>query len=143
MFSKQILDIKFGITSSKTMLSWSHGEVRNGNSFDDDGKTIMDGLFCSKILDRRIQPNVYTKTPTLTQSFGCMVCHVYLGGNKTKLRSRFGHISLTPSMVHTLFYKTMPNVLILLLDLVVRIDQDLVRCKPHVIRQCGTEDLQK
>ncbi len=48
MFSKQILNIKFGITSPETILSWSYGEVRNGNSFDDDGKPVIDGLFfCS------------------------------------------------------------------------------------------------
>ncbi len=142
MFGKDILSIKFEIASSETILSWSYGEVRNGNCFDDDGKPIMNGLFCPKIFGSKSTTECLCKTPTLTQSFDCMVCHVYLGGNKTKLRSRFGHISLATSMVHTLFYKTMPNVLSSLLNLDVRTVQDLVRCKLHVIKRCDTDEFE-
>ncbi len=85
MFSKQILNIKFEITSPETMLSWSYGEVRNGNSFDDDGKPVIDGLFfCSQIFRSKNKTECLYKTPTLTQSFGCMVCGMYLDKNKLK-----------------------------------------------------------
>ncbi len=63
MFSKQILGIKLEIASPETILSWSYGEVRNGNSFDDNGKPVIDGLFCYRYSDQRIKPNVYVKHP--------------------------------------------------------------------------------
>ncbi len=138
MFGKDILSIKFEIASSETILSWSYGEVRNGSSFDDDDKPIMDGLFCPRIFGSRNRTECLCKTPTLTQSFDCMVCRVYLGENTTKLRSRFGHISLATPMVHTLFYKTMPKVLSSLLNLDVERVQDLARCELHVIKRCDT-----
>ncbi len=134
MVDKHILSIKFEIASSETILSWSYGEVCNGNSFDDDGKPVIDGLFCPRIFGSRNKTQCLCKTPTLIQSFGCMVCGMYLGESKQKLRSRFGHICLSTPMVHTLFYKTMPNVLSSLLNMDGEIVQDLIGCKLHVIR---------
>ncbi|WP_146656897.1 hypothetical protein, partial [Candidatus Hodgkinia cicadicola] len=47
----------------------ARARARNGNSFDDDGKPIMDGLFCPKIFGSRNKTECLCKTPTLTQSF--------------------------------------------------------------------------
>ncbi len=97
-FNKFMLSIKFEIASPETILSWSYGEVCNSNCLDEGGKSIMDGLFYPKIFGSRNKTECLCKTSTLTQSFDCMVCHVCLDGNKTKLRSRFEHISLAPPM---------------------------------------------
>ncbi len=139
-FNKHMLSIKFEIVSPETILSWSYGEVCNSNCLDEGGKPIMDGLFCPRIFGSRNKTECLCKTPTLTQSFDCMVCHVCLDGNKTKLRSRFGHISLATPMVHTLFYKTMPNILGSLLNLDVETIHNLIWCKLHVIRRCNTQE---
>ncbi|PIM95982.1 hypothetical protein [Candidatus Hodgkinia cicadicola] len=142
MFNKRILSIKFEIASAETILSWSYGEVRNGSSFDGDGKPVIDGLFCPKIFGSRNKTECLCKKPTLIQPFGCMVCGMYFGGSKLKLRSRFGHICLATPMVHTLFYKTMPNVLGSLLNMDVGTIRDLIGCKLHVIKWCGSEEFE-
>ncbi|PIM96092.1 DNA-directed RNA polymerase subunit beta' [Candidatus Hodgkinia cicadicola] len=137
-----MLNIKFEIASPETILSWSYGEVCNSNCLDEGGKPIMDGLFCPKIFGSRNNNECLCKTPTLTQSFDCMVCHVCLSENKTKLRSRFGHVNLAIPVVHTLFYKTMPNILGSLLNMDVGIIRDLIGCKLHVIKRCDTQEFE-
>ncbi|PIM95076.1 DNA-directed RNA polymerase subunit beta' [Candidatus Hodgkinia cicadicola] len=137
-----MLSIKFEIASPETILSWSYGEVCNSGCLDGGGKPIMDGLFCPKIFGSRNKHECLCETPTLTQSFDCMVCHVCLGGNKTKLRSRFGHVNLATPVVHTLFYKTMPNILGSLLSMDVGTIRDLIGCKLHVIKRCDTQEFE-
>ncbi len=58
----------------------------------------------------------------------CRTCGIYLGGDKTQTRSRFGHIKLTTPMIHTLFYRPMSNVLAVLIDIKVEVMRDIIDC---------------
>ncbi len=63
----------------------------------------------------------------------CKTCGIYLGIDRLQTRSRFGHINLTISVMHTLFYKSTPNIIAELLDMDVETIQDIISCRLHVI----------
>ncbi|PIM96952.1 DNA-directed RNA polymerase subunit beta' [Candidatus Hodgkinia cicadicola] len=70
----------------------------------------------------------------------CKKCGMYVGVDRWEQRSRFGHINLTTPVVHTLFYKTMPNVLSTLLNVEMTTMRDLVDCKLHVVTRSTSKD---
>ncbi len=63
----------------------------------------------------------------------CKTCGIYLGIDRLQTRSRFGHINLTIPVIHTLFYKLIPNIIADLLDMDVEIIKDIISCRLHII----------
>ncbi len=133
IFSKNIKNLRFKITSPETILSWSYGEIYNANTYDDDRKPIVGGLFCPKIFGPGKRNKCLCPISNLNNEMICKTCGIYLGSNRMQTRSRFGHINLTTPVIHTLFYKPTPNILSELLDMDVETVQDIIDCKLHVI----------
>ncbi len=133
VFNKNISNLRFKLISPETILSWSYGEICNADTYDDDGKPIIGGLFCPKIFGFRNKNECLCPIPNLTDKMICKTCGIYLGADRLQTRSRFGHINLSTPVVHTLFYKPTPNILTELLNMDVEIVQDIIDCKLHII----------
>ncbi|WP_192572978.1 hypothetical protein [Candidatus Hodgkinia cicadicola] len=133
IFNKNISNLRFKITSPETILSWSYGEICNADTYDDNGKPIVGGLFCPKVFGLRRKNECLCPTPNLNNKMICQTCGIYLDTNRLQARSRFGHINLSTPVIHTLFYKPTPNILAELLNMDVEIVQDIIECKLHVI----------
>ncbi len=133
VFNKNISNLRFKITSPETILSWSYGEICNADTYDDNGKPIVGGLFCPKIFGFRRRNECLCPTPNLNNKMICQTCGIYLDTNRLQTRSRFGHINLSTPVMHTLFYKPTPTILAELLNMDVEMVQDIIECKLHVI----------
>ncbi len=140
IFSKNIKNLRFKITSPETILSWSYGEICNANTYDDDRKPIVGGLFCPKIFGPGKINKCLCPISNLNNEMICKTCGIYLGSNRMQTRSRFGHINLTTPVIHTLFYKPTPNILSELLNMDVETVQDIIDCKLHVITWSNLKD---
>ncbi len=79
--------------------------------------------------------------PTLSETWTCEVCGVDLNLTKHDVRSRFGHISLSVPVVHTLFYKSDLNVIAMLLDKTEDFIESLVNCDLHVVIEPSSDEL--
>ncbi|PIM96013.1 DNA-directed RNA polymerase subunit beta' [Candidatus Hodgkinia cicadicola] len=133
IFNKNITSLRFKIISPETILSWSYGEVCNADTYDDNGKPIIDGLFCPKIFGPGKKNECLCSISNLNNEMICQTCGIYLGSDRMKTRLRFGHINLSTPVIHTLFHKPTPNILSELLNMDVGIVQDIIDCKLHVI----------
>ncbi len=133
VFNKNISNLRFKITSPETILSWSYGEICNTDTYDDNGKPIVGGLFCPKIFGLRRRNECLCPTPNLNNKMICQTCGIYLDTNRFQTRSRFEHINLSTPVMHTLFYKPTPTILAELLNMDVEMVQDIIECKLHVI----------
>ncbi len=124
---KNITNIKFRIVSPETYYYWSYGEIYNTDYFDPNtGKPTVGDLFCSKIFGFKSGTECLCETSEPNEMSCCKKCGMYIGINRWDKRSRFGHINLTISVVHTLFYKIIPNVLSILLNMEMETMKDFV-----------------
>ncbi len=140
IFNKNISNLRFKITSPETILSWSYGEICNANTYDDNGKPVVGGLFCPKIFGLRNKNECLCLTPNLTNKMICKTCGIHLGVDRLQTRSRFGHINLSTPVIHTLFYKPTPNILAELLNMDVEVVQGIIECRLHVIMRSDLKD---
>ncbi len=101
VFNKNISNLRFKVTSSETILSWSYGEICNADTYDDNGKPIVGGLFCPKVFDLRNKNECLCSTPSLNNEMICKTCGIHLGTNRLQARSRFEHINLSTPVIHT------------------------------------------
>ncbi|PIM96055.1 DNA-directed RNA polymerase subunit beta' [Candidatus Hodgkinia cicadicola] len=140
VFSKNISNLRFKITSPETILSWSYGEICNADTYDNDGKPIIGGLFCPKIFGSRKKNECICSIPKIDNKMICQTCGIYLGADRLQTRSRFGHIVLSTPVMHTLFYKPTPNILAELLNMDVEIIQGIIDCELHVITESNLDE---
>ncbi|PIM96233.1 DNA-directed RNA polymerase subunit beta' [Candidatus Hodgkinia cicadicola] len=140
--SKKVSGIKFRIASPEAIMAHSWGEVSNSESFNiKTNKPNLDGLFCPIIFGSINTNECLCKKPTINEGSKCKICGVDVGLGKRAVRSRFGHISLNVPIVHTLFYKSDPNVIAILLDKTEDFVKDLVNCNLHVVVESCIEEV--
>ncbi len=99
------------------------------------------GLFCPRIFGPININECLCEEPTLSETWTCEICDVDLGLTKHDVRSRFGHISLSVPVVHTLFYKSEPNVIAMLLDKTEDFIEGLVNCDLYVVIEPSSDEL--
>ncbi|PIM95180.1 DNA-directed RNA polymerase subunit beta' [Candidatus Hodgkinia cicadicola] len=139
---KNVLTIKFKLVSPETIMACSWGEVYNSVSFNiKTRKPNLNGLFCPKIFGSINTNECLCKEPTINKSLKCEICDVDLGLDKHDVRSRFGHICLNVPVVHTLFYKSDPNIIAILLNKTEDFIKNLVNCNLHVVVESCIEEV--
>ncbi len=139
IFNRDISNLRFKVIVPETILSWSYGEICNANDYDDDGEPISEGLFCPRIFGPGKNNKCLCLVLELDGEMTCRTCGVYLGGDKTQTRSRFGHINLITPVIHTLFHRPIPSVLAMLLDIEVEVVRDIIDCKLHIVMQSNLD----
>ncbi len=140
---RKVSGIKFKIASPETIMAHSWGEVSNSISFNiKNNQPNLNGLFCPKIFGPLNTNECLCEKPTINKSLKCEICGVDFGLGKYDTRSRFGHISLNVPVVHTLFYKSDPNVIAILLNKTEDFVRKLVNCNLHLVVESYIEGME-
>ncbi len=122
------------MVSEETVFSWSYGEVFNCISFDKiTNKPTVGGLFCPRIFGPLRPYECLCTRPVINSLLYCDTCGVDFNINSILARSRFGHIQLVVPVVHVWFYKSVLNIISILLDVPLSIINDIINCNLHII----------
>ena len=111
--------VSIGLASPDTILSWSHGEVKNPETINyRTFKPEVGGLFCQKIFgpvrDYECACGKYKRIRFKDQV--CDRCGVEVTTSRVR-RERMGHIELAVPVAHIWFLKSLPSRLGLMLDM--------------------------
>ncbi len=127
--------------SETTVSSWSYGEVFNVTSFNRiTNKPIANGLFCPRIFGPMKPYECLCVRPVLNNLLYCSVCGVDFNINNILARSRFGHIQLAVPVVHVWFYKSILNVISILLNKPSSVVNDIINCNLHIITETSSNE---
>jgi len=111
--------LKVLLASTDEILSWSHGEVKKGDTYS--YRNYMpepDGLFCEKIFGpvHSYQCHCGKLKGKQYEHLVCPNCGVEILPSSVR-RERFGHIKLATPVVHIWYFKNNVNYIALLLDM--------------------------
>jgi len=114
----EIRRITLGIASPQTIRSWSYGEVKKPETINyRTFKPERDGLFCEKIFGPTKDWECYCGKYRRIKHKGviCERCGVEVTESKVR-RERMGHINLVTPVAHIWFFKVVPSIMGILLD---------------------------
>ena len=135
--------LKISLASDEEKLSWSYGEVTEGETLSySDRQPVFGGLFCQRIFGP-------------TRKFMCFCSHLkgdrYAGEkcsicgvdcvDTTARRERMGHIELATPVVHTWYARGTPNRIALLLDLQVKDLRAIINYNAYLVMHIDTDAL--
>jgi len=111
--------LKILLASGEEILSWSHGEVKRGDTYSyRNYLPEPDGLFCEKIFGpvHSYQCHCGKLKGKQYEGLKCPNCGVEILPSFVR-RERFGHIQLATPVVHIWYFKNNINYIALLLDM--------------------------
>ena len=111
--------VTIGVASPETIRSWSHGEVKTGETINyRTYKPEKGGLFCEKIFgpvkDWECACGKYKRVKN--KGVTCDRCGVEVTQSRVR-RERMGHLELAVPVSHVWFYKCLPSRLGQILDI--------------------------
>ncbi|MGC9100308.1 MAG: DNA-directed RNA polymerase subunit beta' [Caldisericum sp.] len=111
--------LKILLASTEEILSWSHGEVKRGDTYSyRNYLPEPDGLFCEKIFGpvHSYQCHCGKLKGKQYEGLKCPNCGVEILPSSVR-RERFGHIQLATPVAHIWYFKNNINYIALLLDM--------------------------
>jgi DNA-directed RNA polymerase subunit beta' len=111
--------LKILLASEEEILSWSHGEVKKGDTYSyRNYLPEPDGLFCEKIFGpvHSYQCHCGKLKGKQYEGLKCPNCGVEILPSSVR-RERFGHIQLAAPVAHIWYFKNNINYIALLLDM--------------------------
>ena len=119
MNKADIKALKILLASEEEILSWSHGEVKKGDTYSyRNYLPEPDGLFCEKIFGpvHSYQCHCGKLKGKQYEGLKCPNCGVEILPSSVR-RERFGHIQLAAPVAHIWYFKNNINYIALLLDM--------------------------
>ena len=137
--------IRIKIASPERILSWSYGEVKNSDTVNYRTlKPERDGLFCARIFgpmnDYECLCGKYRKKKY--KGIRCEKCEVDVVSSSVR-RSRMGHIKLAYPALNTLYLRTIPSKLSILLDITVKSIEAVLCFEKYIVIDPGITPLKK
>ncbi|MBU1920313.1 DNA-directed RNA polymerase subunit beta', partial [bacterium] len=131
--------IKVGLASPDTILSWSHGEVTKPETINYRSyKPEKDGLFCEKIFgpvkDWECHCGKYRGIRY--KGIVCDRCGVEVT-KKDVRRKRMGHISLAVPVVHIWYFRSLPSKISYVLNMSTRELEQVIYYESFAVIQPG------
>ena len=136
---------KIRLASPEEILSWSHGEVKNGETINyRTQKPEPDGLFCEKIFGPTKDYKCACGKARHDAEKGtiCEKCGVEIT-KKDVRRERMGHIKLASPVVHTWYLKNSPSRIATLLDIKPKEVEEVVYLASYIVVNPGKTPLAK
>ena len=137
--------IRVKIASPECIKNWSSGEVKNSNSINyRTFKPERDGLFCARIFgpikDYECLCGKYKRLKY--KGLHCEKCDVDVVSSSVR-RERMGHIELVYPALNTLFLRTVPSKLSILLDTTSKSLEAVLTFQKYIVIDAGTTPLKK
>jgi len=137
--------IKLGLASPEMILSWSYGEVKNPETINYRTlKPERDGLFCERIFgptkDWECHCGKYKKIRYKGKI--CDRCGVEVT-KATVRRERMGHIELAAPVSHIWYFKGIPSLMALVLDLTPRVLEKVLYYANYIVTDPGITPLER
>ncbi|MGX7576976.1 DNA-directed RNA polymerase subunit beta' [Candidatus Vidania fulgoroideorum] len=132
---KEIRSLKIRLATSKEILSWSFGEVKNSETVNYRTlKPELKGLFCPRIFGNLIDYECYCGKykSSIFLNKVCEVCKVKVMDFFEK-KNRMGHIKLCYPVVNPIYFKVLPSKLSLILGFSTKEIENLIYCKYYIL----------
>jgi DNA-directed RNA polymerase subunit beta' len=127
--------ISLSVASPEEIKGWSHGEVTKPETINyRTQKPELDGLFCERIFGPTKNWECYCGKYKRIRYKGivCEKCGVEVTRSVVR-RERMGHISLAVPVVHIWYLRSTPSRIGLLLDLPIRLLEQIVYFASYVV----------
>lgn len=127
--------IALSVASPEQVLSWSHGEVKKPETINyRTQKPERDGLFCERIFGPTKNYECYCGKYKKIRYKGviCEKCGVEVTHSSVR-RQRMGHIKLAVPVTHIWYLRSTPSRLGLLLDLPVKVIEQVVYFAAYIV----------
>ena len=137
--------IAISVASPEQILSWSHGEVKKPETINyRTQKPERDGLFCERIFGPTKNWECACGKYKRIRYKGviCEKCGVEVTRSIVR-RTRMGHISLAVPVTHIWFLRSTPSRIGLLLNLPVKILEQIVYFAAYIITEVDHEAKKK
>ena len=133
------------IASPERILSWSYGEVKNSDTVNyRTFKPERDGLFCARIFgpikDYECLCGRYRRLKY--KGIRCEKCDVDVVSSSVR-RERMGHIKLVYPALNTLYLRTVPSKLSILLDETAKNIEAVLYFEKYIVIDAGITPLKK
>jgi len=137
--------LRVHIASPERILSWSYGEVKNSDTVNYRTlKPERDGLFCARIFgpvkDYECLCGRYRRLKY--KGIRCEKCDVDVVSSSVR-RERMGHIKLVYPALNTLYLRTVPSKLSILLDETAKNIEAVLYFEKYIVIDPGTTPLKK
>ena len=137
--------LRVKIASPEQILSWSYGEVKNSDTVNyRTFKPERDGLFCARIFgpikDYECLCGKYRRLKY--KGIRCEKCDVDVVSSSVR-RERMGHINLVYPALNTLYLRTVPSKLAILLDTTVKSLEAVLYFERYIVIDPGTTILKR
>ena len=137
--------LRVKIASPERILSWSYGEVKNSDTVNyRTFKPERDGLFCARIFgpikDYECLCGKYRRLKY--KGIRCEKCDVDVISSSVR-RERMGHIKLAYPALNTLYLRTIPSKLSILLDVTVKALEAVLYFEKYIVIDAGATPLKK
>ncbi len=133
------------IASPERILSWSYGEVKNSDTINyRTFKPEKDGLFCARIFgpvkDYECLCGKYKRMKY--KGIRCEKCDVEVTVSRVR-RERMGHINLVYPALNTLYLRSVPSKVSILLDLSSKDIEKVLYFEKYIVINPGNTPLKK
>ncbi len=137
--------LRVKIASPERILSWSYGEVKNSDTVNYRTlKPERDGLFCARIFgpikDYECLCGKYRRLKY--KGIRCEKCDVDVVSSSVR-RERMGHIKLVYPALNTLYLRTVPSKLSILLDTTAKLLEAVLYFERYIVIDPGATPLKK
>ncbi|MEI7511298.1 MAG: DNA-directed RNA polymerase subunit beta' [Candidatus Peregrinibacteria bacterium] len=139
---KDFSAVMLKIASPEKILEWSHGEVTKPETINyRTQRPELDGLFCERIFGPTKNWECYCGKYKRIRYKGvvCEKCGVEVTRAVVR-RERMGHISLAVPVAHTWFLRSTPSRIGLLLDLSVKLLEQIVYFASYIVMSVHDEE---
>ena len=133
------------IASPERILSWSYGEVKNSDTINyRTFKPEKEGLFCARIFgpvkDYECLCGKYKRMKY--RGIRCEKCDVEVTVSRVR-RERMGHINLVYPALNTLYLRSVPSKVSILLDASSKDIERVLYFEKYIVIDCGNTYLSK
>ncbi len=137
--------LRVKIASPERILAWSYGEVKNSDTVNyRTFKPERDGLFCARIFgpikDYECLCGKYRRLKY--KGIRCEKCDVDVVSSSVR-RERMGHIKLAYPALNTLYLRTVPSKLSILLDVTAKSLDAVLYFEKYIVIDPGATPLKK